>query len=181
MNFDEEDENNSGPFDGNAWIYDCMNDHMAQKCLVKTKKCVNLVPLTFSEENEDGNHNNSNANKQVRGAKGLEENGFSCGILEIPPGSQKDPETSFFTEQFFVHHCEKKILLFKVGNDDEFYLSTGTMFFVPPENEYELINLSKTHPVPLIFTLIKKDNQMDDNDTQISNTQNTTTQNTPRR
>jgi len=146
-----------------------------------------LVELAFRGEDEDDdggrNHNNntnsdsgrsrkkgSTAANRVRGAKGLEEDSFSCGILEIPPNSEKLPEISFFTEQFFVHKCEAKMLRFKLG-DDEFLLSRGSMFFVPPENEYSLHNLSKTHPVQLIFTLIKTNGGAEEEQTQMSQTQ----------
>merc|ERR1712129_375884 len=121
----------------------------------------------------DGNGSTVPISKRVRGAKGLETARFSCGILEIPPDSLKPAEISFFTEQFFVHQCERKQLLFKLG-EDEFLLSRGSMFYVPPENEYSLRNLSKTHPVKLIFTLIKKPDDMMDSQTQSqSQTQNT--------
>jgi len=175
------------PFDGTAWIYDSVLDEMVQKCVAKTRRCVNLVELAFRGEDEDDdggrNHNNntnsdsgrsrkkgSTAANRVRGAKGLEEDSFSCGILEIPPNSEKLPEISFFTEQFFVHKCEAKMLRFKLG-DDEFLLSRGSMFFVPPENEYSLHNLSKTHPVQLIFTLIKTNGGAEEEQTQMSQTQ----------
>mmetsp|Transcript_4710 Transcript_4710/g.8052 ORF Transcript_4710/g.8052 Transcript_4710/m.8052 type:complete len:1002 (+) Transcript_4710:147-3152(+) len=181
---DEDEDSDQTPFDGNAWVYDSVQDQMQQKCVVKTKKCINLVELSRpqNEEEMDGEEENHNkkkneaqpASKRVRGAKGLEEVSFSCGVLEIPPSSQKDEEVSYFTEQFFVHQCEKKKLLFKLG-EDSFYLSRGSMFFVPPENEYSLHNLSETHPVRLIFTLIKGGNavshsnqnhNVDEDDTQ---------------
>lgn len=180
---EDEEEVDTVPFDGTAWIYDSVNDNMIQKCVAKTKKCVKLVELAFRPpEEEDENHNGgggqpaNNSVSKVRGAKGLEEESFSCGILEIPPSSEKHPEISFFTEQFFVHKCEAKKLQFKLG-DDEFLLSRGSMFFVPPENEYSLRNLSKTHPVQLIFTLIKqKERVEEDGMTQMSQTQLTGSQ-----
>merc|ERR1712087_809005 len=92
--------------------------------------------------------------------KGLEQERFSVGKLEMPPDSDKPAEVSFFTESFFVHRCERKQLLFKLG-EAEFRLSAGSMFFVPPENEYSLHNLSLTHPVTLVFTLIKPANDAD--------------------
>ena len=146
MSQDELDKDN----DGYAWVYHSATGKMIQKCVVKTTNCVELVPLTYND-NADTNNDNDDA---VRGAGVLEEKGFNCGILEIPPSSEKYPEFSYFTEQFFVHQCEKKKLLFKLG-EDEFYLSMGTMFFVPPANEYSLRNLSTTHTVQLTFTLIK--------------------------
>merc|ERR1712008_97289 len=132
---DDEQEENTTPFDGTAWIYDSKNDKMAQNCVVKTQKCINLMPLGAHPDNEDGESEKVPVSKQVRGAKGLEEEGFSCGVLEIPPESQKHAEVSYYTEQFFVHQCEKKKLIFKLG-EDEFVLSRGSMFYVPPENEY---------------------------------------------
>eukprot|EP01084_Bolivina_argentea_P228481 385878_1 len=114
---DDDDEGDVGneSFDGSAWIYGCMNDNMTQKIVCKTSKCINLVPLAFNENNEDGGKSGNNKNKNhvplskaVRGAKGLEEDPFSCGILEIPPEAQKHSEISFFTEQFYVVECEKK-------------------------------------------------------------------------
>jgi len=170
---DDDEEENTTPFDGTAWIYDSKNDKMAQNCVVKTQKCINLMPLGAHPDNEDGESEKVPVSKQVRGAKGLEEEGFSCGVLEIPPESQKHAEVSYYTEQFFVHQCEKKKLIFKLG-EDEFVLSRGSMFYVPPENEYSLRNLSKTHPVKIIFTLIKKPDDMMDSQTQSqSQTQNT--------
>ncbi len=116
--------------------------------------CQNLVPLSFEGKN---NTDTKSVGKQVTGAKAFEESSFSCGMLEISPGSKKDSETTYDTETFFVHFAEKKKLLFKVAEDYEFYLSTGAMFFVPPNDCYELINLSETHTAKLTFTLIKKD------------------------
>eukprot|EP01084_Bolivina_argentea_P060527 110574_1 len=167
MHFDSSDNDDNIPFDGTAWIYDSFKDTMTLKCVAQTKKCITLVPLSSGNSNDI----------QVRGGRALEENGFSCGLLEIPPGCKKDSEAPLSTETFFVHQCENKMLLFKVGDDNELYLSTGTMFFVPPENEYELINLSKTHVAQLIFTLIRNDECIDgdDDDDDTQSTLNTTT------
>ncbi len=142
--------NNENSFDGTVWVYDTFSDTMTEKCVAQTKECIKLVPLSLAQEDNDENN-------VTRGAKGLEENGFSCGILEIPPGSKKEIETAFGIETFFVHFCEKSKLQFNVGDNDGKYLSTGSMLFVPPDNEYELINLSETIPAQLIFTLIKTD------------------------
>merc|ERR1712129_169323 len=163
---EEEEDVNVLSFDGSAWVYDAVTDDMVQTQVAKSKKCVKLVPLATPRENENDNENEQDTvpiSKRVRGAKGLETARFSCGILEIPPDSMKPAEISFFTEQFFVHKCERKQLLFKLG-EDEFRLSRGSMFFVPPENEYSLHNLSQTHAVQLIFTLIKDEANDNDND-----------------
>ncbi len=104
-------------FDGTAWIYDSLTDSMAQKCVAQQLECVKLVPLIF-----DDNIDNNNIKEQVKGGKGIEENIFSCGMLEMPPGSKKQSEFPIHTETFFVNKCEKKKLLFKVGDENELYL-----------------------------------------------------------
>eukprot|EP01084_Bolivina_argentea_P078005 141538_1 len=176
----DDDDEEQTPFSGNAWIYDPNTDQMSEKCVVKTDKSLNLVPLSFGNDSTTNNNdNNEPVSKRVRGAKGLEEDGFSCGVLEIPPESQKHAEVSYFTEQFFVHQAEKKKLLFKVGDESEFHLSRGSLFFVPPENEYSLHNLSQTVPVKLIFTLIKKEANRTQQDAYETQTQVSTTQGTP--
>lgn len=148
---------NKDEFNGYGWTYDHNKDELKHQQVAKREIDLNLIQLTYID-NDKTDKNGINGNLKtvpnVKGAKALEYEDFSSGMLEIAPSSCKIKELSYFTEVFFVYRCENDKLLFKL-NDDEYRLSEGSHFCVPAENEYSIQNLSKTQVAKLNFTLIK--------------------------
>ena len=147
-------------FDGKSWIFDVELDSMRETIVTKVGSHIPRVSLIGI--------------MGLQGGKGLEEKHFSCGVLDMAPLSKKPVELSLMTEVFFVANASKKSLLFVLGSDyndnqdgtqdgtqddtqdcKSWYLSKGSMFWVPPENEYSITNLSKTDTITLYFVLLK--------------------------
>ncbi|ETO27698.1 hypothetical protein RFI_09436 [Reticulomyxa filosa] len=101
---------------------------------------------------------------KIRGGKAFENKKYSIGMLEIPPNGIKYPEITATDEVtkntiFIVTSSEKNKLGVKIGQTaEEKLLSIGSVFVVPNENQYSLINHSQTHSVKLTFVLMKQSN-----------------------
>ncbi|KAK1828304.1 centromere protein 3 [Podospora conica] len=72
-----------------------------------------------------------------RYAKTLNEGFFNCGVVELPPGSEKRPKNSRkMFMSFFLH--EGRVLV--TVNETSFRIGKGGMWFVPRGNYYSIEN-----------------------------------------
>jgi len=115
-------------------------------------------------------HNNQSvpSNQQILGGKYLESDLCSAGLLDLPPLSKKDEETSLMTEIFVVVAWEHKKLKFIIG-EKCFYLSRNCVIHIPDSNLYSLENISQTQSAKLLFILLKNTLKDEDSDNNNNN------------
>jgi len=117
--------------------------------VAKTQKMVSLEPL--ASVHQEGPK--MNPKRLAYGGKMFEEEGFSSGVLSLPPQAVKHFEMAHQSEIFYVAQCSTNGLELRIHRS-KMKLSQGDSFTVPPSNVYYLKNLS-TKPVLLYFVLVK--------------------------
>jgi centromere protein C len=79
---------------------------------------------------------------------------FTAGMILIPAGGRKFPDTPKTHQVFHVSECTGNGVLVKIGSK-EIVCSKHSQFFVSAGETYEIVNRSKNNAVKIAFTLIK--------------------------
>jgi len=153
-------------FDGKAWVSDSSQNTTIESVVCYIPQNVPIKPLPIYKDRSIPIH------KQILGGSYLDSESCSAGVLELPPLSKKNNETSFVTELLVVVSCEHKKLKFTIG-EKVFYLSKTCVLHIPDSNEYSLENISQRQSAKLLFFLLgyslKMDNGFINNDNNDDN------------
>lgn len=140
---DSEIESVDSDFTGRAWVVEANGTRPSYVKLAVKKAMLRLSSIQNSPDEEIPAEELPKAGKWID----ANDQGFSSGMLVLPPGAVKQQEVTVSTEVFYVSKGESKSLEVKVGdngkNQTTFVLSKGDHFFIPAENVYKLCNTSK--------------------------------------
>lgn len=140
-----------GPIKADFWMFDPATQQERYKVLAKTQDEIPFVVLTQI----DASTKQSLPDKMCpRAGKAFDEEGFSSGLLSLPPGAVKQREVTQSCELFFVSSAATDSLEVTIGQKS-FCVSKGDSFFVPGNTYYFLKNKSEKHSVKLFFVLVK--------------------------